>query len=158
MSTHIYSDDATQSINTEIQSINTEIASIKSQVNKLAGELEAQGAVTGNWQSGTGDSGETGANLCVIGSDGVRKKLLSFLIRIANLADGANITVKMFMQINGREEKFYSKTFVKGTDPNGLLIVNSVMGIHRAIRVEVQSDNASDNGKTIDYDFMLEAM
>ena len=77
MSTHIYSDDATQSINTEIQSINTEIASIKSQVNKLAGELEAQGAVTGNWQSGTGDSGETGANLCVIGSDGVRKKLLS---------------------------------------------------------------------------------
>jgi len=182
MATNVHTDGATQFVDSEISAIKAktdnlpsdpadesalesaiataqgDITDIKTQTDKLNGELEAQGATTANWQSGTGTSGEAGADLCTIGSDGVRKKLLSFLISLHDLTAGANITVKMFMQINGTERKLPVKTFVIGTDTPGQWIIDKAVGIHRAIRVEVQSDNASDNGKSIGYDFMTEVM
>ena len=62
------------------------------------------------------------------------------------------------MEVNGIERKVYNQPFTQGTDPDGLWIVNGTIGIHEALRVEVQSDNAGDNGASIDYDYMLEAM
>jgi len=120
------------------------------------------GSLPGNWQSGTGTSTETGADLISIGAALTKYKLHSLLLNISALdnggAGGSKITVKLFTDIIGTERKVYSQAFTQGTDPDGLWIVNGTLGIHEVLRVEVQSDKVPDNGKTIDYDYMLEAM
>ena len=131
---------------------------IKDQTDKLAGVAPVTGQTTANWNSGVGTSGETGADLVAIGSHGVRYKLHSFLINISALAAGATVTVRLFMQVDGAERKVYQQTFTKGTDPDGLWIVNGAVGIHEALRCESHSNNAADDGKAIDYDYMLEEM
>jgi len=52
----------------------------------------------------------------------------------------------------------YEQSFTGGTDPDGLWIINGTVGIHEALRVEVESNNAADNGLAVNYDYMLEAM
>jgi len=133
-------------------------AAIDTQTDKLAGETPAAASVTANWQSGTGTSLEAGADLVTIGAADTKYKLHSLLINISALTVGATITVKLFMEVKGTERKVYSQNFTKGTDPDGLWIVNGTVGIHEALRVEVQSNNAGDNAKSIGYDYMLEAM
>jgi len=127
-------------------------------LDKLTGETPASDSVTGNWQSGTGTSGETGADLVTIGAADTKYKLHSLLVNISALTAGATITVKLFMEVNATERKAYSQAFTQGTDPDGLWIVNGTVGIHEALRVEVQSNNAADNGLAVEYDYMLEAM
>jgi len=48
--------------------------------------------------------------------------------------------------------------FAVAADGPGLWIVNGTVAIHEVLRVTAQSDNAGDDGKSIDYDYMLEAM
>jgi len=134
------------------------IDAVEAKVDKLAGETPVSGSVTGNWQSGTATSGETGADVVTIGTNDARKKLNSLLLSIHNFALGGQVTVKLFMQVNGTERKVYQEQFNKGTDPDGLWIVNGTVGIHEALRVEVQSNRVADNGVALHYDYMLEAM
>ncbi|MDP2660389.1 MAG: hypothetical protein Q8R28_06645, partial [Dehalococcoidia bacterium] len=131
---------------------------IAAKVDKLAGEPPASGSVAGNWQSGTATSGETGADVVTIGANDTKNKLHSLLLSIHNFTLGGRVTVKVFTEVNGTERKVYQEDFNKGTDPDGLWIVNGTVGIHEAVRVEVQSNRAADNGLALDYDFMLEAM
>ena len=131
---------------------------IEAKVDKLAGEPPASGSVTGNWQSGTATSGETGADVVTIGANDIKKKLHSLLLSIHNFALGGRVTVKLFIQVNGTERKVYQEDFNKGTDPDGLWVVNGMVGIHEELRVELQSNRAADNGVALDYDYMLEAM
>ena len=131
---------------------------LEAKLDKLAGETPASGSVTGNWNSGTATSGETGADLITIGSNNTRKKLHSLLINISSLQAVAKVTIKLFMQVNGIERKVYQEEFTRGTDPDGLWIVNGTVGIHEILRVEATSNKASDNGAAIEYDYMLEAM
>jgi hypothetical protein len=116
------------------------------------------GSVTGNWNSGTATSGETGANVVTIGANDTRYKLHSLLLSIHNFASGGKVTVKLFMQVNGTERKVYQEDFNKGNDPDGCWVVNGTVGIHEAVRVEAQSNRAVDNGVALHYDYMLEAM
>ena len=134
------------------------IDAVEAKLNKLAGETPVTGSVTGNWYSGTATSGETGADLVTIGSNNTRKKLHSLLINISLLQVVAKVTVKLFMQVNGTERKVYQEEFTKGTEPDGLWIVNGTVGIHEVLRVEVTSNKTADNGAAIGYDYMLEAM
>ena len=92
-----------------------------------------------------------------IGLDNVKYKLHSLLLSIHNLG-GTAITVRLHMQVNGVERKVYDQVFNATTDPPGLWIVNGSVGIHEALRVTLQSNNAADNGQAVDYDYMLEAM
>ncbi|TSA55477.1 MAG: hypothetical protein D4R38_00455 [Dehalococcoidia bacterium] len=131
---------------------------IEAKLDNLAGETPTSGSVTGNWNSGTATSGETGADLVTIGSNDARKKLHSLLINISSLQVVAKVTVKLFMQVNGTERKVYQEEFTKGTEPDGLWIVNGTVGIHEVLRVEVTSSKTADNGAAIGYDYMLEAM
>lgn len=131
---------------------------IQLKLDKLAGETPASGSVAGNWQSGIATSGETGADVVTIGANDTRKKLHSLMLSIHNFTLGGRITVRMYSQVNGTERKVYQEDFNKGTDPDGLWVVNGTVGIHKALRVEAQSNRAADNGMAIDYDFMLEAM
>ncbi|MFC2016473.1 hypothetical protein ACFLUF_02040 [Chloroflexota bacterium] len=134
------------------------IDAAEAKLDKLAGETPASGSVTANWQSGTASSGETGADVVTFGANDTKKKLHSLLLSIHNFASGGKVIVKLFMQVNGTERKVYEKQFTKGTDPDGLWVVNSTVGIHEALRVEAKSDKGADNGVALHYDYMLEAM
>ncbi|MBA7711078.1 hypothetical protein ES703_120030 [subsurface metagenome] len=79
-------------------------------------------------------------------------------MNISAIEAAATITIRMYTQINGVERKVYDQDFVKDTDPDGLWIVNGAVGIHEVLRVTAQSDDALDDGKAIDYDYMLEVM
>jgi len=131
---------------------------IEAKIDKLAGETPASGSVTGNWQSGTATSGEAGANVVIIGANDTKKRLHSLLLSIHDFQSGGKVTVKLFMQVNGTERKVYQEDFNKGTDTDGLWVVNGIVGIHEALRVELQSNRAVDNGVALHYDYMLEAM
>ena len=123
---------------------------IKSQTDKLAGQTPASGSVTQDWQLAESD-------VVSIGANNVKHKLHSLLISIHNLA-GTVITVRLYTQVNGIERKVYEQTFDATSDPPGLWVVNGTVGIHEVLRVTLESNNAADNGKAVDYDYMLEAM
>jgi len=153
--------DTAIAANDNVSSVMRYLKGILPQVMKLLGAAPVVGQVVGapaQWQGGAGTSGEVGSDLVTLGGAGVRNKLHSLLVNISALTPGATITVKMFMLVNGAERKVYNQNFVQGVDPNGLWIVNGTVGLHEALRVEVQSNNALDNGLAIDYDYMLEAM
>ena len=147
-----------QALETLLNALDIKVDNIQSQLDKLAGETPVSGSVTGNWNSGTATSGETGADIVTIGSGGTRKKLHSLLLNIGNFQSGAKVTVKLFMQINGTERKVYEQEFKQGDDPDGLWIVNGTVSIHEGLRAEAESDKAADDGAAMDYDYMLEAM
>jgi len=134
------------------------IDALETKLDKLGGQAPVSGSVTGNWQSGTATSGETGADIVTIGANDTRYKFHSLLLSIHNFQAGGKVTIKLFMQVNGTERKVYEKQFNKGTDPDGLWVVNSTIGIHEALRAEAESNKAADNGASIEYDYMLEAM
>lgn len=134
------------------------IEALEVKLDRLRGESPVSGSTTANWQSGTGTSGETGADLITIGASDTKYKLHSLVINISALTAGATVAIKLFMKVNDAERKVYHQTFTRGTDPDGLWIVNGTVGLHEALRVELQSDNAADNGRAVDYDYMLEAM
>jgi hypothetical protein len=134
------------------------IDAVETKLDKLAGQTPATGSTTANWQSGTATSGETGSDVVTIGANDTKYKLHSVLLSIHNFQAGGKVTVKLFMQVNGTERKIYEEQFNKGTDPDGLWVVNGAVGIHEALRVEAESNKAADNGVAIHYDYMLEAM
>lgn len=134
---------------------------VQAQTDKLAGETPAKGSVTADWQSDTGTSGETGADLVSIGSAGNRKKVHSLVLNIGALTAGAIITIKLFMLVNDVETKVYppaGTTWTVDTDPNGIWVVNGTLEIAGVMRVEVESDTPADNDKAISYEYDLEAM
>ena len=52
----------------------------------------------------------------------------------------------------------YEQPFNAATDPPGLWVANGTVGIHQALRVTLQSNDAADNGQAVDYDYSLEVM
>jgi hypothetical protein len=142
----------------EIGELREEIAGIKNHTEKLTGEDPVSGSVTANWNSGTATSGESGADVVIIEANDSKKKLHSLLLNISAFQAGAKITVKMFVEINSTERKVYEQEFKQGDDPDGLWVVNGTVGIHEGLRVEAESDKAADDGASMEYDYMLEAM
>jgi hypothetical protein len=118
--------------------------------------LPTIGATIANWNTGVATSGLAGADLVVLGAANTNYFVHSLLVSIANLTLAANITVRLYQLVNAVEREVYNQTFVQGTDPDGLWIVNGTIGIHQALRCEVYSDNVGDDGATIDYDYLLE--
>jgi len=133
-----------------LQGILARLDEIEAKLDKLAGEEPVTDSVTADWNTAESD-------VVSVGAADTRYKLHSLLISIHNLA-GTVITVRMYMPVNGNERKVYEQTFNAAADPAGLWLVNGTIGIHQVLRVTLESDNAADNGKEVDYDFMLEAM
>ena len=97
------------------------------------------------------------ADVVSVGADDTSYKLHSLLISIHNLA-GTVITVRLYMRVNGTERKVYHQTFNTASDPPGLWLVNGTIGIHQALRVTLESNDVADNGQSVDYDYLLEAI
>ena len=137
-------------LSAEVAAIEAKCDAIKAQTDKLAGESPEVGSATQDWQTAEAD-------VATIGASGSRYKLHSLLISIHNLA-GTVITVRMYMRVNGTERNVYEQAFNATTEPPGLWLVNGTVGIHEALRLTLQSNDAADNGKAVDHDCMLEAM
>jgi len=123
---------------------------VKAATDKLAGEEPGTGSETADWQVAESD-------VVSLGADSTRNKLHSLLLSIHNLV-GTVITVRLYTKVKGTERKVYEQAFNAATDTPGLWIVNGTVGIHDTLRATLQSNDAADNGKAVDYDFMLEAM
>jgi len=124
--------------------------SIKNQTDKLAGETPGEGTTAADWQTAEAD-------VVSIGASGVRNKIHDLTVSIHNLV-GTQVTARLYKTVNGIERKVYEQRFDTTIDPPGLPIVNGSWAIHGVLRVTLQSNDAADNGKAVDYDFMLEAM
>ncbi len=120
------------------------------QIAKLTGAAPVVGNTTANWFTAE-------ANVVSVGADNIKNKLLSLSLSIHNLV-GTVITVRMYMQINNTERRIYEHPFDATADPLGIVLVDGVWGIHEVVRVSLQSNSAADNGKAVDYDYMLETM
>jgi hypothetical protein len=123
---------------------------IKGQTDKLAGAVPVTGSATHNWQTAEAD-------VVSIGAGSTRNKVHDLSLNISNLV-GTIITVRLYKKVNGVERKIYEQAFNAATDPPGLPVINGTWATHDIIRVTLQSNNAVDNGKAVDYDYMLEAM
>ena len=137
------------------------VDSVKTQTDKLAGVAPSESTVKANWESGLATSTETGADLVNIGVADTRKKLNSLQIDLSALTPGATITIKLFENINGVEKKVYppsGTTWVVGTDPAGIWVIDGPVEITGVLRVEVESNNGGDNDKYIAYKYALENM
>ena len=135
---------------TDLSQLELTAEAIKTATDKLAGEAPGTNSTTADWQIAEAD-------VVTLGSQGVNHKLHSLLLSIHNLV-GTVVTVRIYMAVNEVERKVYEQTFNAATDPPGLWIVNGTVGIHQALRVTLQSNEAADNGKAVDYDYLLEAM
>jgi len=143
---------------TEIKNIISELHSsvtqVQNNVTTLVTKSEGVAPVTGSamadWQTAESD-------VVTIGAPDIRYKVHSLLLSIHNLV-GNIVTVRMYTSVNGVERRVYEQSFDTTADPPGLWVINGTLGIHNALRVTLQSNNAADDGKAVDYDYMLEAM
>ena len=136
----------------------TEIKNSVSQVtNNVTTLINRSGEMTSfnGWVEG--DWGDDEQEVVTIGAHDFKCKVQSLLLSIRNLA-GTSITVRMYMVVNGEEDKVYEQSFNPSSDPLGLWIINGTVGIHEALRVTLQSNNEDDSGEAVGYDYMLEAM
>ena len=124
--------------------------SIKSQTDKLAGDNPGEGSTTADWQLSETD-------VVSIGTVGTSNKIHDLTLSIHNLV-GSQITVRLYKAVNGTEQEVYEQNFDAATDPPGLPVINGSWAMHGILRVTLQSNDTADNGKTVDYDYMLEAI
>ena len=137
-------------LNSDLDAIIIALTAVQTQTQKLHGETPGQGFTTANWQT-------TESDVASIGVADTRHKIHDLSLSIHNLV-GTSITVRLYKSVNGTERQVYQQTFDATSDPPSLPIINGTWAIHDALRVTLQSNNAADNGQTVDYDYMLEAM
>ena len=123
---------------------------IKAQTDKLAGADPVTDSATADWQTAEAD-------VVSIGAADIRNKVHDLSLSISNLV-GTVITIRLYKNVHGTECKVYEQSFDATTDPSGLPIINGAWATHDIIRVTLQSNDAADNGKAVDFDYMLEAM
>lgn len=123
---------------------------------KLAGEAIDEDTTTKNWNTAVDSPDGEGGIVCTVGSAATKKKVHALLLDVSALTNTAVIHVKLFMKINGVQQKVYDTDFTIATDPDGLWIINDTLGIHDVLTVAVYSD--TDESKAIGYTAMTEAM
>jgi hypothetical protein len=138
---------------------NVVLLAVKAQTDKLAGLTPVHDVVIDNWNSGVATSGQPGADLVTIGAVNTRYKVHGLHVDISALTPGASITVRLYTTTTGAGLiNGYAQTFVAGTDPNDLWIINGTLEIDNLLRVEVYSNNPADDGLGVGYKADLEAM
>ena len=120
----------------------------------IKGVIVYSGHGTPNWNSGVATSGEAGADVTPIGSASGEYIIHSLFLNIVALTAGAHVTVRMYTLIHAIEACVYRQTFVQGTDPDGLWIINGSLGISEILRVELYSDQAGDDGRLVYHEYM----
>jgi len=112
------------------------------------------GSVTHNWASGVATSGMPGGDAIILGTALAITTIYKCSLSTHNLALGATLNIRMYQTVNGVERLFYSDYFNVGTDPVDLFPINGQMGIYDLVRIEMSSDKLSDDGKSMDYEYL----
>jgi len=137
-----------------ISQIQTSVTQVQNNITTLVTNSEGiapvTGSVTGDWETAESD-------VVTIGIHNARYKVQSLVISISNLV-GTAITVRLYMLVNGVECKVYEQAFDATADPPGLWVINGTVGLHEGLRATLQSNDAADNGQSVDFDYMLEVM
>jgi hypothetical protein len=133
-----------------VADVEVTVGAIKTQTDKLAGTTPGVGTTTANWFTAE-------SNVVSIGSNDTKYKVHALIISLHNLV-GTIITLRMYMQVNGVERKVQELKFDTTIDPLGIWLIEGSLSIHEVLRITLQSNKSSDNGKGVDYDYMLEAM
>ena len=116
---------------------------------KAKADPGGQGSTVANWQVWESE-------VVAVGAEGRRYKVHDLTVSIHDLV-GTEITIRIYKIVNGQECCCYEQKFNPAVDPPGLPVVCGTWGIRNILRVTAQSNNATDNGRAIDYDYMLEA-
>lgn len=129
------------------------IDAIKTQIDKL---------------SGSDADTETGALNLFTGertifeiSKATRYKLAGAFIRMDGttpVTAGATITIRFYVKVNGSYVKVAEQAYIKDTDPDGIIIVDSLFGATGDVKVTGRSDNAGDTATTVPYQYIIEEM
>ena len=119
-------------------------------LDQLHGEEPVTGSAVSDWQAAESE-------VVSIGEEGVKFKIHDLTLSIHNHI-GNQVTVRLYKPVNGTELCCYRHIFDAGADPAGLPVINGTWALHDVLRVTLESNNAADNGKAVDYDYMLEAM
>jgi len=141
--------------------VEEEVAAIQAQTDKLAGVAPSESSVTALWNSGVATSGEAGADLVSIGVAADRKKLNLLEVDISQLTVGSTITIRLYDLVNAVERNIYpppGTTWIVGTDPDAIAVIDGPMEITGVLRVEVYSNAAGDDGLAVAYKYALEDM
>ena len=117
---------------------------------QLHGEEPVKGSTAANWQAAESE-------IVLIGEGDKRFKIHDLTLSIHNLS-GSQITIRLYKPVYGIERCCYEQVFDAGSDPPGLPVINGTWAIHDVLRVTLESNDAVDNGRFVDYDYMLEAM
>jgi hypothetical protein len=115
------------------------------------------GAVIANWNSGVASSGQPGADLVILGMNGVPYTLRQLLISIANLTGGAVIDIRLYTIVRATERNIGEDTWTVGIDPDGLWLLTPI-DMANALRIEAYSDQAGDDGRSMEYDYLQEPL
>ena len=137
-----------------ISQIQTSVTQVQNNITTVVTKSEGLPPITG---SAMGDWETAESDVVTIGSHNARYKVHSLMIAISNLV-GTTITVRLYMLVNGIECKVYEQAFDATADPPGLWVINGTVGIHEGLRATLQSNDAADNGQSVDFDYMLEVM
>lgn len=117
------------------------------------------GDVVANWQSGVASSGLAGADFLTIGgpttmyyAGGLLGMPLIF-IYIGDLTPGATITYRLYITLFGVLQLLDEDDYIVGADPDIMTIF--AWTTRGEVRIEVQSNDALDNGAAINYEYAL---
>jgi len=130
------------------------------QVRLLASPPEFHpGQVVGNWQLGIATSGLAGDDFLVLGTASTVYFAIGLFgvpivfAYIGDLTLGATITYRIYATIFGVMRLADHDDYVIGVDGN-IMAMYAWVG-RGQIRIEIQSDNALDNGAAIPYEYSL---
>jgi len=112
----------------------------------------ATGSIAQNWQAAEAD-------VVSFGAANTKYKCHLAAVSMHNLV-GNVIRIRAYRQVVGVERKFYDQVFdmAAGTDVVAADVINGTVGIHEVVRITLLSNNAADNAKAVDYEYMLERM
>lgn len=119
-------------------------------VQKWKGEEEEDTAQGLNLNGGTATSGNPGADVLTVPAEG-RIEILCVIISMRYCTAGATITIRAYTFVSGGEDEIYDQSFVQGTDPNGIMVINGNFGANEPIRFEMFSNNGADTSVAVPY-------
>jgi len=112
------------------------------------------GSVTANWNSGVATSGLAGADLFSIGRAGQWYLLNQGCVLVAGFNVAATITIREYGWVMGAERLLYTDTYTFADD----IVFFSIwldMEMYGIYRVEIHSDQATDDGLTVPYEYRI---
>ncbi|GAJ11258.1 unnamed protein product, partial [marine sediment metagenome] len=74
---------------------------------------------------------------------------------------GTTATIRAYTKVldaDGSLTKFYDEDFTVDTDPDMIPFIDGTIGIRNDLRIEIQSDNASDTSVSVKYCYISEDM